>query len=316
MRAVIIERYGPPDVLRLVETSVPQVRPNEVLVKVCAAAVNPLDWRIRNGSLRFVKPVRFPKILGFETSGVVQATGAGVRTLKAGDEVFCLHPRAGGYAEYVLAKEELAIRKPANVPLEALAAVPIGACTSLQALRDLGHIAAGDEVLINGAAGGVGMFAVQLGKLFGARVTGVCSTRNVPFVRDLGADDVIDYTQDDFTQSGARYHFDIIFDAAAKSSYRACRPLLKRDGNYIDCLPSPSSLFFQAWTSLTRTRRCRNILMKVRSADLEYLSRLLEAGDLRIAAYDVLPIEDVAKAHELSELGHVRGKLVLRVATL
>ena len=237
MKAIVYHKYGPPDILKLQEIEKPAVRDDELLVEVHAASVNPLDWhflrgtpfpaRIMAGGL--LKPKR--KTLGVDVAGRVEAIGRNVKQFQPGDEVFGGSLDLGAFAEYVCVPEDGAMLKPASMTFEEAAAVPLAALTALQGLRDFGQIQPGQKVLINGASGGVGTFAVQIAKSFGAEVTGVCSTRNLDMVRSIGADQVIDYTQEDFTQNGGRY--DLIFDAVAKRSFSDCRRVLSPKGIYV-----------------------------------------------------------------------------------
>ncbi len=234
MKAAVYTRYGPPDVVQITDVEKPVPKDDEVLIKVRAASVNPLDWHFMGGTPYFVRilaGLRKPKItgLGVDVAGQVEAVGRNVTQFKPGDEVFgsC----RGAFAEYACTPESKLVMKPDNVTFEQAASAPVVAFTALQGLRDKGKIQPGQKVLINGAAGGVRTFAVQIAKSFGADVTGVCSTRNAAMVRSISADRVIDYTQEDFTKSGQRY--DLIFDCVANHSLLACRRVLNPKGIYI-----------------------------------------------------------------------------------
>ena len=234
MKAAVYARYGPPDVVQIKDVEKPVPNDNEVLIKVRAASVNPLDWHFMRGTPYFVRilaGLRKPKVtrLGVDVAGQVEAVGRNVTQFKPGDEVF--GSRRGAFAEYACTSESALVTKPNNVTFEQAASVPLAALTALQGLRDKGQIQPGQKVLINGAAGGVGTFAVQIAKSFGADVTGVCSARNIDMVRSIGADRVIDYTQEDFIQSGQRY--DLIFDCVGNHSLLACRRVLTPKGIYI-----------------------------------------------------------------------------------
>ena len=234
MKAAVYTRYGPPDVVQITDVEKPVPKDNEVLIKVRAASVNPLDWHSMRGTpyfIRIMAGLRKPKItrLGVDVAGQVEAVGRNVTQFKPGDEVFGMCK--GAFAEYACTSESALVMKPDNVTFEQAASVPMAAFTALQGLRDKGRIQPGQKVLINGAAGGVGTFAVQIAKSFGADVTGVCSTRNVDMVRSIGADHVIDYTQEDFTKSGQLY--DLIFDCVGNHSLSACRRVLNPKGIYI-----------------------------------------------------------------------------------
>ncbi|HEV8714517.1 MAG TPA: NAD(P)-dependent alcohol dehydrogenase, partial [Candidatus Binatia bacterium] len=234
MKAAVYSRYGPPDVFQIKDIAKPVPNDHEVLIKVCAASANPLDWRLMRGRpyiIRILFGLRKPRITtaGRDVAGQVEAVGRNVTQFQPGDPVFgtC----RGAFAEYVCSSESALVTKPDNMTFEQAAAVPVAAFTALQGLRDKGQIQPGQKVLINGAAGGVGTFAVQIAKSFGAEVTGVCSTRNVEMVRSIGADHVVDYTQEDFTKRGQRYH--LIFDCVGNHSLSACRRVLTPKGIYI-----------------------------------------------------------------------------------
>lgn len=310
MQAILFDRYGPPEVLQLRERPDPRPRSQEVLIRVRAAGLNPIDWRIRNGSLRFLLPSRFPRGLGFDVAGTVAAVGSKASQFQVGDEVlaFLEMRTSGGYAELVSAAEKVVVRKPPSLSFEEAAALPLAASTALQSLRDQGRIQAGSEVLINGASGGVGTFAVQLAKILGAgRVIGVCSGKNEEFVKELGADEVIDYQQDDFTLQ--QLQLDIILDAVAFSSFRRCKRLLKRRGTYITTVPSPLDVLRHGVTRLGR--RCRFVLARPRQEDLQTLAAYCEEGKLRPVVDRTFPLAEAAVAHQYLELHHARGKVVL-----
>jgi NADPH:quinone reductase-like Zn-dependent oxidoreductase len=314
MRAAIIAHYGPPNVFEIRDVPQPEVAPGKVLVRVHAASVNPVDWRIRNGSLRFVLPVRLPLVLGYDIAGVVVEVGPGVSEFKPGDEVFAYLDsflRGGGYAELALASRRVLAPKPGSLSFVEAAAVPLAATTALQALRDYGQIHSQSHVLVNGASGGVGTFAIQIAKMFGAEVTGVCGPSNVELVQQLGADRVVDYTKTDFTQEGRQY--DIVLDAVAKSSYTACRRVLKPKGHYISTLPSPKQFLDLGLTWLLGGLRSHTFFARPDGSDLRHLKELIESGKVRPVIDRTFPLEEVAKAHELSQAGHARGKIVLEV---
>jgi NADPH:quinone reductase-like Zn-dependent oxidoreductase len=313
MRAVVLKRYGPPEVLRLDDYPRPEIGPRDVLIRTHAAAINPIDWRIRSGSLRFVLPLRLPLVLGYDVSGVVEAVGSQISSLRVGEEVFSFLDRVsgGGYAEYAVASESVVVPKPQNLSHVEAAALPLAASTALQCLRDFGRLAPGQSVLINGASGGVGSYAVQLAKAMGAEVTGVCSTRNIELVRSLGADHVIDYTAQDFTRQDRQY--DVVLDAVAKSSFWACRGILKPRGRFVTDMPTPPNYLAHGLTALLGGRQARAMLARPRGDDLRILKRLAEEGKLRPLVDRVFPLDEAAEAHQTSQAGHVRGKLVLQV---
>lgn len=217
MKAMVIRGYGAVDVLKYEEVEKPNIKPDQLLVKVHASSVNPIDWKTRKGMLSILTGNKFPLILGFDVAGEVVEVGSQVTRFQVGDAIYGSTSFPGGaYAEFAAIPEKLAAIKPANMNYQQAATVPLAALTALQALRNLGNIKSGQKVLVNGASGGVGIFAVQIAKVLGAEVTGVCSTRNLDFVRSLNADLVIDYTQADFTNGNVQY--DIIFDVVAKKN--------------------------------------------------------------------------------------------------
>lgn len=311
MKAIVYEKYGSPDVLELQEVDKPVLKDNQVLVRIHAASVNPLDWHSLRGKpfvLRImtglVKPKR--KILGADLAGRVEAVGGKVTQFQPGDEVF--GNVLGTFAEYVRVSEEGIVPKPSNVTFEQAAAVPVAALTALQGLRDKGHIQPGHKVLINGASGGVGTFAVQIAKSFGADVTGVCSARNVDMVRLIGADRVIDYSKEDFTQTGGRY--DLIFDAVGNYSLSDCRRALRADGIYVAVA---GSVVRGLWLAMTGRKRTVTMLAKRSKKDLLVLKDLLETGKVRPVINRRYPLSGVPEALRYLGEGHAQGKVVITV---
>ncbi|HEY1209798.1 MAG TPA: NAD(P)-dependent alcohol dehydrogenase [Terracidiphilus sp.] len=320
MKAIIYERYGSPDVLQFKEMAKPAPADNEVLIKVCAASVNPLDWHFMRGEplfIRLILGLRKPKVirLGVDVAGVVETVGRNVTQFKPGDAVFggC----RGAFAEYACAKEDQMVLKPASLSFEAAAAVPIAALTALQGLRDKGHIKPGHKVLIDGASGGVGTFAIQIAKALGAEVTAVCSTRNLDRAKSLGADHLIDYTREDFAQSGRNY--DLILAANAYRSLFDYRRALSEDGI---CVRSGGratlqSMFLEPFLSLFlsligRKKFC-GLLAKMDKKDLVFLKDLLDAGEVVPAIDRRYPLSGVAEAIRYLEEGHAQGKVVITV---
>jgi NADPH:quinone reductase-like Zn-dependent oxidoreductase len=256
----------------------------------------------------------FPKILGFDVAGDVVAIGSGVTRFKAGDAIYgSTSLPGGGYAEFAAVPENLVALKPTNLNYEEAAAVPLAALTALQALRNEGNIQTAQNVLINGAAGGVGTFAVQLAKALGTVVTGVSSTKNLDLVKSLGADRVIDYTQQDFTQDTAQY--DIIFDAVGKRSLSQTKRVLKSNGIYITTLPSPEVLLEGVLTAFLPGQKAKFILEKPNTQDLVYLKELIEAGKIRVVIDRTYPLQELATAHSYSETGRAVGKIAIKVAS-
>jgi NADPH:quinone reductase-like Zn-dependent oxidoreductase len=317
MKAIVYYKYGSPDVLEFKEIEKPSPKDNEVLVKVHAASANPADWhlmraepflaRLENGLLK-PKNTR----LGADVAGRVEAIGRNVTQFQVSDDVFgdISLKYLGGFAEYVSASEELLALKPDNISFEAAAAVPLAAFTALQGLRDKGQIQPGQKVLINGASGGVGTFAVQIAKSYGTEVTGVCSTRNLDMVHSIGADHIIDYTREDFTRNGQRY--DLIFDAVGNRSVADLKRAL-----------SPNGICSVAgFTSLSRLFQImllggRQIGMmetaKANKKDLMILKELLEAGKIVPVIDRTYSLSETAEAIRYLETGHARGKVIITV---
>ena len=317
MKAILYTQYGPPDVLQYKEVAIPALADNAVLVKNYAASVNPLDSGVVRGSGRFtgtglLKPKQ--KALGSDFAGRVEAVGRLVKQYQVGDEVFGGDIwGAGGFAEYVSAVEERLTRKPANISFEQAAAVPVAAITALQGLRDKGQIQRGQKVLVDGASGGVGTFAVQIAKSFGAEVTAVCSTRNVDTARSIGADHVIDYTREDFTQRQQRY--DLILAANASHSLIDYRRALSPNGIYVwsGGKVNLQVIFLGPLLSLFGRKKIRFFLAKFNQKDLAFLAELLEAGKVVPVIDRCYPLSDAAAAIRYREEGHALGKVVLTV---
>ncbi len=320
MKGIVYSNYGSPDVLKCEELEKPTPRDDEVLIKVRAASVNPFDWHFMRGTPYFVRilaGLRKPKDtrLGVDVAGQVEAVGRNVTQFKPGDEVFgaC----RGAFAEYACTSESAVAMKPNNVTFEQAASVCVAALTALQGLRDKGQIQPGQKVLINGAAGGVGTFAVQIAKSFGADVTGVCSTRNVDMVRSIGADHVIDYTQEDFTKSGQRY--ELIFDCVGNHSLLACRRVLTPKGIYI-AVGAPSGRWMigplaRAITApgLSRfvSQKLVMVLMRRSKEDLTIMRDLMESGKVTPVIDKRYRLSEVPEAIRYLEEGHARGKVVI-----
>ncbi|MDY6897559.1 MAG: NAD(P)-dependent alcohol dehydrogenase, partial [Cyanobacteriota bacterium] len=258
MKAMVIYEYGGADVLRYEEVEAPKIKPDELLVKVHAAGVNPIDWKIRKGMLKVISGNKFPMIIGFDLAGEVLEVGSQVESFRVGDEIYgSLSVPGGAYAELAAVSQKVAAVKPANVSFEEAAALPVAALTALQSLRDKANIQPSQTVLVNGASGGVGIFAVQIAKALGAEVTGVCSSKNLDFVKSLGADFTIDYTQQDFTQNQVQY--DIILDAVAKQTFDNCKKVMKPNGVYVTTLPSFQNMISIGLTSLFGSKKAKFI---------------------------------------------------------
>ena len=316
MKAIVYTKFGPPEVLHLQEVEKPTPKANEVLIKIYATAVTKEDpdMRASPGFNGFLKP-RHP-ILGQELAGEVEAIGGGVTRFKPGDQVFGIDS-FGAYAEYKCMPENGALAiKPANLSYEEAASVPNGALTALPFLRDKGKIQRGQTVLIYGASGSVGAAAVQLAKYYGAEVIGVCSTSNLEWVKSLGADQVIDYTQEDFTKNGKTY--DIIFDTVGKRSFSECKGSLMDEGIYLTTVPTPGVMLQALWPAKSGSKKVKFAATGLRPAsekikDLIFLTELIEAGKIKPVIDRRYPLEQTAEAHRYVAQGHKKGNVVITV---
>ena len=324
MKAIARDTYGAPDVLELRDVEKPTVAPDGVLVRVRAASLNPYDWHMLRGVpylVRLSEGLRTPKakVLGADGAGVVEGVGSDVTAFKPGDEVF--GSRYGSLAEFFLGRERNFVPKPPTLSFEEAAAIPMAGITALQALRDRGRLEAGERVLINGASGGVGTFAVQIAKALGADVTAVCSTRNVELVRSIGADHVIDYTVDDFARNGVKH--DVVLDVVGNRSLRDFRRALTPKGRFVFVggggvdgsqghLLGPLVRTLRGFVmSPFVSQEILPFLAKITKADLVVLSDFVEAGRLRPVIDRTFPLSDAADAIRYLEEGHARGKVVV-----
>jgi NADPH:quinone reductase-like Zn-dependent oxidoreductase len=332
MKAVIAERYGGPEVLELTDVDLPEAGPNGVLVRVRASSINPVDWKLRRGLLSARWALRFPVIWGCDLSGVVERVGSATTLFKPGDEVYGFkHGRVaktyrGTYAEYAVVPENVLARKPAKLSHEEAAAVPLAALTAWQALADLGGLQAGQRVLIHAAAGGVGVFAVQIAKALGAYVAATAGGRNQDFLRELGADLPIDYTREDFAEKLSGY--DLVLDGVGQSVWQRSLSVLRRGGKLLTLnvpipeRPAGKLRFFPkviagvaggSVRALLDGKRLVIVSVTPRGGELEKINELIEAGKLRPVIEKIFPLDQIAEAHRMSETGHVRGKLVISV---
>ena len=324
MKAIVYDEYGAPDdVLELQEINKPVIGDGEVLVRIRAASANPYDWHMVRGlpyPMRMMTGLRTPKgttVLGSDMAGQVEAVGKGVTRFRPGDAVYA-EVGSGGFAEYVSVSGDSLALKPANVSFEQAAAVPMAAETALQGLRDKGNVQPGQKVLINGASGGVGTFAVQIAKHFDAEVTGVCSARNVALVRSIGADHVVDYTEEDFTQGDQRY--DLILDAVGNHSISEYRRVMTPKGTYGTFGGGRGRWLGPASQQLKAVLTSPFVGQKLvpvndkPNQDLDFLSGLLEAGEIAPVIDRTYPLSEVPEAMRYLEEGHARGKVVIAVA--
>jgi NADPH:quinone reductase-like Zn-dependent oxidoreductase len=323
MKAIYIERYGGPEVLQFGECPRPVPKPGQVLIEVHAASVNPRDWLLREGRYVFRHLVRgFPLVLGSDVSGVVVEVGADVKGFKPGDCVFGMQTplgKMGGYAQYMAISERALARKPECVSHEEAAAAPCAALTAYRALVEIGRAKSGSNVLIVGASGGVGSYAVQIAKGRGATVTAVTSASNMMLVRSLGADRVIDYKTERFTD--VIQGQDIVFDTIGRESLTSCRPVLAPGGRYVTTIPNIRTAMQSALSRLSRllsggrTPSAHVVLVQANGEQLEQIAALMEQRRLRSVIDTVYPLHDARKAHEKSRTWRTRGKLVLSVRT-
>jgi NADPH:quinone reductase-like Zn-dependent oxidoreductase len=333
MKAVIADRYGGAEVLQVEDVPVPKVGPNGVLVKVHASSVNPIDWKLRKGMLSALWKLRFPVIWGCDCSGVVEQVGSAVTLFKPGDEVYGFkHGKVaktyrGTYCEYAVLPEKTLARKPANLTHEEAAAVPLAAVTAWQALLNQGKLKSGSRVLIQAGAGGVGTFAIQIAKAFGALVAATAGTRNQDLLRELGADLPLDYTHDKIENKISGY--DIVLDGVGKQVWSSSFKVLRVGGRLVTLTvpipdkPSGAISFFGSAIAGLGAGTLRGLItgkrllvtsVKPRGGDLEKITGLIEAGKIRPVIDRVFPLEQIAEAHRLSETGHVRGKVVIKIA--
>ena len=334
MKAVIAETYGGPEVLQIEDVPVPNVGPNGVLVRVHASSVNPVDWKLRKGLVSPVLKLRFPVIWGCDFSGVVAQTGGSVTLFKPGEEVYgfkdgrVAKTYRGTYAEYAVIPEKALARKPANLSHEEAAAIPLAASTAWKALVTSGKLKAGQRVLIHAGAGGVGIYAVQIAKALGAYVAATAGGRNQDFLRQLGADLPINYEQEKFEEKISNY--DLVVDGVGRPVWRGSFSVLKRGGRLVGLIaPTPeegagkmrilATVGGQVGGAFVRGLLGGKLLLMImatpRGGDLEKISSMVEAGKVKPVIEQVYPLEQIAEAHRKSEAGHVRGKLVIQVAS-
>jgi NADPH:quinone reductase-like Zn-dependent oxidoreductase len=308
MKAVRVHEYGGPEVLKYEDAPKPQAGPGEVLIRVHAASVNPVDWKIRAGYLQQMLKYKLPVTLGWDVSGVVDSVGAGATRLKPGDEVYSRPDmtRDGTYAEYVAVKESEVALKPKSIDHPTAAAIPLAALTAWQALYDAAKISAGQKLLIHGAAGGVGTFAVQLAKLKGAHVIATASKKNHDFLRSLGADECIDYNTTKFED--VVHDADAVLDTITGETMERSWPVLKKGGILVSILEPP-----KPEKAAAHNCRCHHTFVQANVEELNELAKLVDAGKLKVIIEKVYPLPEARAAQESNAAGHTRGKIVLRV---
>lgn len=313
MRSVIINKYGGPEVLTIVETEIPELPEDKVLIKVKASSVNPIDYKIRKGDLKIITGKKFPKSIGSDFSGVIEKTGDRVEGYEVGDEVygFLSAMKGGALADYLIADPVAISLKPVKFTFEESASIPLAALTALQSLNYLGNMREGSKVLITGASGGVGSFGIQIAKAMGAQVTGVCSRKNSDLCLKLGADNVYDYLTEDLNRSGDT--FDIIFDAAAKMPFSECKKMVNSGGIYITTVPGPAVMLRRILNIFPFMKKVKSILVKPSGIDLTILTGFAMTGEFHPVVEHVFELDKIIDAHKLAESGKFRGKIVVKI---
>jgi len=324
MKAILHTKYGPPDELQLKEVDKPLPKDNEVLIKVHASTVTTTDCNVRNltfvpKSFRFLAGMMFgfkkPKIniLGIDLAGEIEAVGNKVKRFRIGDQVFgSAGTKFGAHAEYVCVSEEGAlVIKPAKMTFSEAAAISLAGNTALFYIRDLAKIQAGQKILIHGASGAIGTYAVQLAKYYGAEVTGVCSAANAEMLKSLGATKVIDYTKEDFTKSGER--FDFVFSVVGKTTFSQCKGLLKQKGIYLENMLELKDMLTMMWTSIIGGKKMKGGVSAAKAVNLNFFIELIESGKLKPVIDRSYPLEQTANAFQYVEQGHKKGNVVITV---
>jgi NADPH:quinone reductase-like Zn-dependent oxidoreductase len=310
MKAAIIKKYGDSSHFIVKQVDDPKIDDNEVLIKIIASAVNPIDYRIRSGSVKYILPHKFPAILGFDLAGEVIELGSQIKNLKLGDAVYVCSSKKGGraYAELIAHEASELSLKPSNMTFEQAASVPLAALTALQALRDKGNLKPKQRILIIGASGGVGMFSVQLAKAMGGYVVGVCSKKNIDFVNSLGADEVINYQQN--SPFSGKQSYDIIFDCVAAHKFSSAKEKLTPKGVYITTVPNISVILSSLLTSFC-SKKVKIILLKKNKNDLDFITQLIESNKIQTHIDSQFSLDDIAKAHQQIETHRCVGKVVI-----
>jgi NADPH:quinone reductase-like Zn-dependent oxidoreductase len=315
MKAVFINEYGGSDKLKFDDLKDPSPEKGEVLIRVAATSVNPVDWKVREGRLKFLSGKKFPLIMGTEVAGEIISLGEGVTDFEVGNRVFAgLSHKGGACAEMVAVNTKKVSRIPELLTFEDASTLAVAGVTPLQAFTLHYKVKPGDEVLVNGASGGVGTYAVQIAKLLGARVTAVCSERNIEFVKSLGADEVIDYNKEDFRNRNNAY--DVILDAAANAFFPEAKACLKKGGMLIKLNLSFSSLSRSFWSKFFASKKLKMILVKNRPEDLQWLIAQIITKNIKVIIEKTYSLENAREAQERSQSGRTRGKLVIRISNI
>ncbi len=312
MKAVFYNKYGSPDVLEIGELEKPKIGEDEILVYAHASSVNPVDWKIRNGSIKILTGKKFPKGIGRDIAGIIAKVGGNVTGFEVGDEVYgkLSGLKSNACAEYVVTKPKDLFRKPVNLNFNEAATVPLAALTAYQSLVTLGDLKKGSKVLVNGCSGGVGHFGVQIAKALDTEVTGVCSTKYIALAKELGAYNVIDYTKENITDKKEKY--DIFFDAVANQSYGKIKPLLNNKGRYVTTLPAVS-VIINSITGIFSSKKAKIINVKSKPQDLQLITEMIENGKVKPIIDKIYALDDIREAHRYSETRRVVGKLALSI---
>ena len=313
MKAAVIYEYGGPEGFRYEEIAQPEITEDEVLIEVHAASVNPVDWKQRKGNHKFFLKARFPIIPGYDISGRIVKCGTNVRDFNSGDEVICrLTKRFGGaFAEFASARKSTLSKKPVNIDHVQAAALPMAGQSALQALRDKGRIKPGQKIMVIGAAGGVGHFALQLARVFGAETTAVCRSKHENLLKLIRPDHHIDYEKENYLSGEVLY--DIILDAAGVKTFLSCKRALKPGGTYITVLPRPKLIVHRIISLFTKGKQVRSFIQKSSGSDLEFLKNLVEEEKLVCVIDSVYPLDKVSEAHRRAESYSTEGKIIIKV---
>ncbi|WGK68199.1 NAD(P)-dependent alcohol dehydrogenase [Candidatus Haliotispira prima] len=311
MKAIVTSGYGSVEMLDVAEVEKPEISDTEILIRVRACSVNPIDWKIRSGQIKMISGSKPPKILGGDFSGTVEAIGKEIQEFTIGDEIWG-HVNAlkgGAYAEYIKANVQDICLKPRNFDFVQAAAIPLAGLTAYQSLVRLGEVKADSEVLINGCTGGVGSVAVQVAKFLGCTVTGVCSTKNIEYAKRIGVDVIVDYKQEDVLHLNKE--FDSVYDFVGNLSFPASKCIIKESGTFVTAIPSIPRIIFGGMLNSFRSKKCKGILVQSSSADLKTLKAMAESEALVATVEKVFPLNQVRQAHIASESGRVVGKIVM-----
>ncbi len=313
MKAIRYHQFGPPELLTMEESPIPMPGKDQLLVRVHAAGVNPVDWKVRKGDLTFLSGKKFPKIPGGDFAGVVEAVGTQVKDFKPGDPVFGLINafKGGAYAEYLIINQSRAAKIPDPISMEEAAAMPIAGLTAWQGIVKLGKGKKGGSILINGGSGGVGTYAIQIAKAFGMAVTAVSSGKNLNFCKELGADQVVDYQKENIFNLNQTW--DIFFDVVPNQSFGKTKKLLNNGGVYISTLPNFFTILIAPLMHLVSHKKAYGIMVNSNTKDLDALAALVKTQKLQPIIDAVMPWDKAAEAHHLSEDGKVKGKIVLTI---